>query len=90
MIRIRPEVGNHLIINQAFIEPNAFFLRYMTDLKVNAVYEILAIADVDSEWGITSVKDVETGVVTTITDHPELDDYWCIFDTYDSVRLVDL
>lgn len=89
-IRIRPEIGQHLIINTAWMEPNEFFVQFMPNLSSGLVYEILEVEVLEDEWGIVKIKDILSGEIFDINAIPELESYWCIFDKYDSVRLVEI
>lgn len=92
-IRTRPLEGQHMIIGSQWMEPNAFFVQYMPNLAVGKVYEIVGIAEMPGEpdeWGISIIKDIETEEIFDISQHPELGDYWCLFDKDDAVRLVEI
>lgn len=93
--RIKPVVGQKMIINRVWFEPNEFMVQFMKTLQPARVYEILNVVEqvfVDGipSWGITKIRDVITDEIFDIKDHPELDDYWCMFDSDDSIRIVDV
>ena len=92
-IRTRPVVGQHLIINKAWMEPNKFFVQSMPNLTPGLVYKILEIDSLDGhpeEWGIVKIQDIESGEIFDIYAIEALDDYWCIFDKADSIRIVEI
>lgn len=92
-IRTRPLVGQHLIINKAWMEPNKFFVQSMPNLAPGLVYKILEVDNLDEhqeEWGIVKIQDVESEEIFDINSIEALEDYWCIFDKEDSIRIVEI
>lgn len=89
VIRVKPEVGQLIVISKSWFESNAFFSQFMENIQPGKVYQIKKIEVLDDEWGISSIQDVETLEIFDVVDHPELDDYWCIFDKYDSIRVIE-
>ena len=92
-IRIKPDVGQHLIINKAWMDPNQFFVQSMPNLTPGKVYEILEVDTLDGhpdEWGIVSIKDIETQEIFDVNNFEALEEYWCLFDKNDSIRLVEI
>ena len=86
-IRVKPSVGDLMVINQAYCDANPLFTQYIPGLKPGQTYEILNIGEDYGEWGITSIKNVDTEEVLDITTVQELDSYWAMFDKYDSFRV---
>lgn len=92
VIRVKPEVGQLIIINKSWFEDNAFFAQFMQNIKPGKVYEITRIEILEDEypdeWGIAGIKCIETDESFDIKDHDELNDYWCVFDRDDAIRIV--
>lgn len=89
VIRIKPTIGEKLIISTQWFESNQFFSQYL-ELKPAKVYEIVEMAEESGEWGISALKDVETEIVYNIADYEPLSDYFCFLDAYDNFRIVSI
>lgn len=88
-IRIKPSVGNTVIINKKYFEDNIFITQFFPNLKPAVPYTIENVTIlVDDIWGIDKLKNPETGEVFDIGAISTLKDYWCILDANDSYRVV--
>lgn len=94
VIRVKPDVGQFVVVNKKWFETNTFFIQFLENLKSGKVYKILKIdvlgEEYPDEWGISSVQDIETLEIFDIRNYPELNDYWCIFDKEDEIKIVEL
>lgn len=86
-----PEVNQFFIINRAWFSANELFNQYVK-LEPQIVYKILEVKVLSPEfpddWGITLIQNFETEEIINFLDYPALEDYWCLFDKDDSIRIL--
>ncbi|EQA7786745.1 hypothetical protein ACX818_001339 [Acinetobacter baumannii] len=88
-IRTKPNEGDTIIINKKYFDDNILIAQYFPNLVHGKPFEIVKIVIlIDDIWGISSLRDTDTGEVMDISTVDELKDYWCILDADDSYRVV--
>lgn len=84
----RPNVGDKITLSKSYISENIFITQYFPLLTTNVVYEIVQIDELESDWGISKLKVVDTGDIIDISTVEELSDYWALIDETDVFRII--
>lgn len=88
-IRIKPSIGQQITINKTWFDDNPFIYQFMPNLQSGKIYLILNVVEIDDNWGITSIMDIETQEQFSIDSDIALEDYWCMLDASDSFRILE-
>lgn len=92
VIRVKPSIGQLVVINEAYIEQNPEICSAFGAIGPGEEFEILEMTTLSEDhpevWGITSIKHTITGEVLDIKTVPELSSYWTIFEANDAIRIV--
>ena len=89
-VKQKPSIGDIVIINREYFSENILISQYFENLKPSVQYEVIKIVDGYSPlmWGISVLRNLDTGEIIDIESIDQLKDYWCILLNTDSFRIV--